>query len=128
MHLEQGDCAFDPAQTLMWKDYRPTPANDVSVIAEADKEIEQADKEVLQERFKNDVLKLQRDIAQIARIAEKEQANARSQRMRKITHLREQNAIGAVEVQKFMKRQCPHVHADSPTLTEEISKAGHWSE
>ena len=43
--------------------------------------------------------------------------------MHKITHLRAQNALGACEVQKFMNRQCQHIHVDSPQFNEEIVKA-----
>lgn len=122
MHLEQADALFHPSQTQMWKEYAPQKDTDIEVIQEADLEIEATDSAVLQEQFKNDMLKLQRDVAQIGRIAEHEENNSRSMRTRKITHLGEQNALGAREVQKYMSRQCVHVHHESPTFEEELVK------
>lgn len=121
------DGSFEASHTLMWKEFKPKSDMDQSTIDDADELIEKADAEAITEKFKNDQLKLSRDVAQIGRLAEKESGNARSQRLRKITHLKQQNSIGACEVQKFMTRQCPHVHFESPDLEQEIIKAGSLS-
>lgn len=126
MHLESADAFFHPSHTQMWKEYAPQKDTDIEVIEEADEEIEKADSAVLQEQFKNDMLKLQRDVAQIRRIAEYEENISRSNRTRKITHLREQNALGAREVQKYMSRQCVHIHHESPAFEEELVKVPGW--
>lgn len=115
---------FDASQTLMWKDHAPPKDTDANTIVLADEQIAEEDQELLSAQFKSDMFKLQRDIAQIGRLYELDQGNTRSRRLRKMTHLREQNALGALQIQKFMNHQCRHVHFESPDLDSTLLKVG----
>lgn len=52
--------------------------------------------------FEQDCLRLTRDVAQLGCLYEEESRNARSNRLKKVLHLRHQNRVGGTEVSNFM--------------------------
>jgi hypothetical protein len=97
------ESSFEPHHLTLWTENvtkKPAPA-EVSFQL-VDDEIDKLDKDARESAFRQDCLKLARDCAQLALIYKQLSNHDRAARLQKVTHLKQQNTVGADYVRKFM--------------------------
>lgn len=112
MHLASADPTFHPSVTTMWTENAPAQKQDVqndNAIGDAEKKLQEIDNARSTSAWEGDTLKLVRDAAMCAKLMKAAQNNERTSRLAKITHLKEQNRVGASIVATYAKQQCHHV-------------------
>ena len=98
------------------------PAPEVSFAA-VDSELKQLDSSARESSFKQDCLKLARDCATLAQIYKQEVNHAKAERLQKVTHLKQQNLLGASFIQKHMNLNMKHVSGRLNELEAAIDEA-----
>ena len=88
-----------------------------------DDELKELDSTAKASSFKQDCLKLARDCATLGQIYKQEVNHAKSVRIQKVTHLKQQNLLGADFIQKFMKMNVRHVSGRSGEMESAVDEA-----
>ena len=92
-------------------------------MGDAEKKIQALDQNRCNAAWEADTLKLCRDASMCARVLQAAVSNEKTRRLMKVTHLREQNSIGAQLVTKFAEKQCFHVPLVCPEADSHLAKA-----
>ena len=123
--LDLKDPGFVPSSTALWHDHLPTvdEATCNAAMDNADKQLTKLKADQDDSCFQADCLKLARDCAMLGRIYDAESKSARSSRMKKVTHINEQNTIGANLVSNFMESNAQFVHAEGTFVESKIVEA-----
>lgn len=116
LHLTSADPSFDHTGTLMWIECSPEKKtqdqNDVAMDS-CEKTISQLESDQNDVAWKADILKLAKDASMCAKVLQQAASNERTDRLAKITHIKEQNKIGAQLISAFMRKHCHHVTLSS---------------
>ena len=99
------DSSFQPHLLQFWTEnmiVKNVPAEEGFVSVDA--EITKLDKNAREASFRQDCLKLTRDCAQLAVLYKTEAKHQRAERLHKVSHLKEQNTLGANYIRQFMSR------------------------
>lgn len=110
----------------MWIENAPQKKQEEIVdnsLGEAEKKIQGLDASRDKSAWESDTLKLCRDATMCAKLLSAAVCNERATRQVKITHLKEQNSIGASIVSSFAKKQCYHVPCTCSEADAQLSKA-----
>ena len=104
------DSNFQPHCLQMWTENvcKKAPPPEVSFQA-VDDEISKLDKDARESACRQDVLKLTRDCAQLGMLYKSMVNHEKAVRIQKVTHLKQQNTIGANFIRKFMSLNMKHV-------------------
>ncbi|CAL1149068.1 unnamed protein product, partial [Cladocopium goreaui] len=104
------DSNFQPHCLQMWTENvcKKAPPPEVSFQA-VDDEISKLDKDARESAFRQDVLKLTRDCAQLGMLYKSMVNHEKAVRIQKVTHLKQQNTIGANFIRRFMSLNMKHV-------------------
>ena len=89
-----------------------------------DAEIEKLDKTARASAFQQDCLKLTRDCAQLAQLFKSETQHERAKKLQKVTHLKNQNAIGAAAVSNYMSKNIRFVGGRVGEIETAMDEAG----
>ena len=108
----------------MWADNVPrASANAESQIAKADSQIEMLGKETRKTMWETDTMKLARDVAVLGRMYADTVKSDAAKRLRKITHLKQQNVVGSNLVTNWMEQTCRFVGGIQKDLESSLNKA-----
>lgn len=125
--LASADPAFEPCQTSMWQEFSPAQEqdkqNDVA-MGLVDQKIIEIDANTSKAQWESDTLKLAKDTSMAAKLLQKVSSNERTDRLAKVTAIKEQNQIGAQVVSQFSAKNCVHVTLATPDAEHKLSQAG----
>lgn len=97
------DPQFDPEETGMFKEHKPKEVDMVKQqVAACDAQMSVLDRDARKAQYDADCLALARDLAQVGSIYQQLEKNERGRRHERITHMRNQNVIGAAIINEFM--------------------------
>ena len=118
------ESSFDPHHLQLWTENvtRKSAPTEVSFQL-VDDQIEKLDKDARESAFRQDCLKLTRDCAQLALIYKQVSNHERASRLHKVTHLKQQNTVGADYVRKFMNLNMKHVGGRMGELEAALDEA-----
>ena len=125
-HLTSADPNFEPSGTIMWIESSPEKkaAQNLDVaMGQADDKITKLESEQTEAAWNADTLKLAKDASMCAKILQQAVSNERTDRLAKITHIKEQNKIGASIVSTFSEANCQHVTMASGEAEGKLSQA-----
>ena len=125
-HLASADPSFEASATLMWIENSPEhkEANNVdTALGVADQKISDLETERSDAAWQADILKLAKDAAMCARLLQAAGSNEKTDRLAKITHIKEQNRIGASIITKFSEKHCRHIALASGDAEGQLSQA-----
>lgn len=126
-HVAAGDPTFHPSIALMWTENNPQKPVDIvvsGVLEEAENKIKNFEANRSDAAWQTDTLKLCHDASMCAKLLAAAVSNEKTKRLAKITHLKEQNSIGAHVVATFAKKNCYHVPLATPTAEQELAEEG----
>lgn len=126
VHLASSLPSFDCSETTMWSENAPAKNSQEAVdsaLGEAELKIQGLEATRDKTAWDGDTLKLCRDATMCAKLVQAAMSNERTQRQVKITHLKEQNNIGASIVAKFARKQCHHVSTSCSEADAQLSQA-----
>lgn len=110
----------------MWIENSPEKKQADSVdtaLGAADQKISDLETERSDAAWQADNLKLAKDAAMCAKLLQAASSNEKTDRMAKITHIKEQNRIGASIITKFSQKHCRHVALASGDAEGHLSEA-----
>ena len=108
----------------MWADNVPNVSiNATSQIAQADSQIEKLGKETRKTMWETDTMKLARDVAVLGRLYADTVKSDSAKRLRRITHLKQQNVLGSNLVTNWMEETCRFVGGIQKDLESSLNKA-----
>ena len=125
-HLASADPSFEASATLMWIENSPEKkqADNVdTALGAADQKISDLETERSDAAWQADNLKLAKDAAMCAKLLQAASSNEKTDRLAKVTHIKEQNRIGASIITKFSAKHCRHVALASGDAEGHISEA-----
>eukprot|EP00435_Cladocopium_sp_Y103_P055314 s10_g18.t1 len=125
-HLASADPSFEASATLMWSENSPEKKQADSVdtaLGAADQKISDLEMERSGAAWQADTLKLAKDAAMCAKLLQAASSNEKTDRLAKITHIKEQNRIGAAVITKFSEKNCRHVALASGDAEGQLSQA-----
>ena len=109
----------------MWKEHEPkSDAEADQSLVKADAQIKAFEADRNDAAWQSDVLKLCRDVSQCAKILEASEKNERTMRLARISHLKEQNRIGAQIVMAFADTHCSHMPCAASNCDSKLGEAG----
>ncbi|CAL1146706.1 unnamed protein product [Cladocopium goreaui] len=127
--LTTKDRNFKPADSTMWKDNASTPqeseadpSHEVPLDA-ADNKLDALSKDAKQKAWQHDSLSLARDVAAIAKMMQQVQKTEKAERLRRITHARSENVIGASIISNHMEKHAKHLGGSEADLTHAVEQA-----
>ena len=126
MHVASADPTFHASITTMWTENAPEKEaedKENQALGDAEKKIQALDQNRCNAAWEANTLKLCRDASMCARVLQAAVSNEKTRRLMKVTHLREQNSIGAQLVTKFAEKQCFHVPLVCPEADSHLAKA-----
>ena len=92
-----------------------------NALCEAEKKIQGLEANRSDAAWQTDTLKLCHDASMCAKLLAAAVQNDKTRKLAKLTHLKEQNSIGASLVATFTKKFCHHVPAACPTSDQELA-------
>ena len=114
-HVANCDPNFAASETSLRAEFLPEPA-EYQALEQADRALSMLERNREEASWQADSLKLARDCTVAAKIVEKFKGDAKTERLARITHLREQNLAGANFVQDYAQKHCKFVFAERPDL------------
>ena len=126
LHVSSADPAFEPSCTLMWREYSPQKTQQDmldTAMGEADKKISALENNKTEACWQADILKLAKDASMCAKLLQAAQQGEKTLRLAKITHIKEQNQIGAQIIADFSQKTCLHVTQAAPEAEQHLSQA-----
>lgn len=93
-----------------------------NALCEAEKKIQGLEANRSDAAWQTDTLKLCHDASMCAKLLAAAVQNDKTRKLAKLTHLKEQNSIGASLVATFTKKFCHHVPAACPTSDQELAE------
>lgn len=107
----------------MRKDHFQAPAP-AQHFATVDDKLEELSKDARRMAYEQDCLKLTRDVAQLGCLYQEEVKSERSDKMKKVLHLKHQNRLGASSINHFMDLNLRFVAGRMGELEAAADKAG----
>ena len=98
--------------------------NEEATFKSVDDEIEKLDRTARASAFQQDCLKLTRDCAQLAQLFKSETQHERAKKLQRVTHLKNQNGIGAAAVSNYMTKNIRFVGGRVGELETAMDEAG----
>ena len=122
--MEIRDPLYKPEHTNIWLENLPSAktSSGQDQLAQADSKIESLQQSQNKLQFDADALSLARDASMIASLYKQHMKSERANRMAKVMHIKQQNAIGSSIVCQFMEKHCKHVAGPIASLTSELDK------
>lgn len=108
----------------LWVENLPKQVSDsCHQLAAADEQINKLGQDARKALWETDQLKLARDLAMLGRLHNDVLKTERSRRLGKITHLRQQNIVGAGLVTHFMDENCSFITGVQRDLEAALNQA-----
>ena len=107
----------------MRKDHFQAPAP-TQQFATVDDKLEELSKDARRMAYEQDCLKLTRDVAQLGCLFQEEVKSERSDKLKKVLHLKHQNRLGASSINHFMDLNLRFVAGRMGELEAAADKAG----
>ena len=118
------DPSFMPHQLDLWTENVEAKAAPVESSFQAvDEEINKLDHSAKESAFRQDCLKLTRDCAQLGLLYKSEAQHERALRLQRVTHLKNQNTIGANFIRDFMSHSARRVAGRAGELEAALDEA-----
>ena len=120
--LNTKDPDFKYYETALWADHMVKNAVTDSAMEEAEKRLEALSVDSRKKAFEHDTLQLAKDVASVAKLFAACEKSQRTERLKKVAHVRSQNAIGGNIVDAFMGQHACHragTEKDLLNLTEQ---------
>ncbi|CAK9038704.1 Uncharacterized protein SCF082_LOCUS22731, partial [Durusdinium trenchii] len=124
-HVASADPTFDPCQSLMWIECSPEKKEAGlvdSALGMTEKKITKLESAQHVAAWESDTLKLAKDATVCAKLLKQAVNNERTDRLARITHIKEQNKIGAGIVTSFAAKNCHHVTLACPDAEGQLSE------
>ena len=127
--LTTQDPNFKVEDSTVWSDHvlkDQGQSQEDAALAEADSNLIVLSEDARKKAWEHDCLQFARDVAQIGKIYAQVEKSSKAERMRKILHLREENAIGASMVDQYMTKHASHRCGSEADIQQFIDQAsGH---
>lgn len=107
----------------MWAELSPVSATIDSALGATDQKISELETSRSDAAWESDTLKLAKDAALCAKLLRQASSNQKTDRLAKITHIKEQNRIGAGIITSFCEKNCRHVSLASGEADGNLSQA-----
>ena len=122
--VEIRDPLYKPEHTTVWMENLPaaTTSSGQDHMAQADSKIESLQQSQNKLQFDADALSLARDASMIASLYKAHMKSERANRLARVMHVKQQNAIGSGIVCQHMQKHCKHVAGPMASLTAELDK------
>ena len=123
--VEIRDPLCKPEHTNIWVENLPSAktSSGQDQLAQADSKIESLQQSQNKLQFDADALSLARDASMIASLYKQHMKSERANRLARVMHIKQQNAIGSAIVCQYMQKHCKHVAGPVTSLTSELDKA-----
>ena len=102
------DPDFKHFETALWADHMVKHAVPDSAMDEAEKRLEALSVDSRKKAFEHDTLQLVKDVASVAKLFAASEKSQRTERLRKVAHVRAKNAIGGNIIESFMGEHACH--------------------
>ena len=106
------DPGFQLHETILWHDNLQTikvePGQPNSAMEAADSKLNALSDDARKAAWEHDTLQLARDCAQVGKMFQANEKSVRAERLRRITHMRQENSIGASLVESYMESHARH--------------------
>ncbi len=120
------DPNFRPCHMDVWAENVAVPVKDeggATAFEAVDKELQRLDRHARRSAFEQDCLKLTRDSAMLAQLYKSESKHERACQLAKVTHIKNQNGVGASIVSRFMSRNVRHLTGRLGEIEHAIDEA-----
>lgn len=108
----------------MWQEYVPDKEKETEqALVNAEKQLMAFEADKNDATWQADCLKLCRDVSMAAKLLEAADRNDRTVRLARITHLKEQNRIGAGVVTTFTDKSCVHMPIGASNADAKLGEA-----
>ena len=116
------DPYFKLDHLAVWNEHLPQLKEDESTLVKADGALDKMHSDHNRLLFDADSLALARDATQLAGLYRQQAQGERAQRLAKVAHLKQQNAIGGSICTKFMEERSKHIAGPLSDLKDAIGK------
>ena len=124
--IASADPTFEASFTGMWLENSPEKKEAMKVdsaLGLTEDQITRLESNRSDATWQSDTLKLAKDAAMCAKLLQAASSNERTDRLAKITHIKEQNRIGANLITKFSQQNCYHVASTCSDADGQLSQA-----
>ena len=122
------DPGFQLHETTLWhenlQEIKVEPGASTSALNAADSKLTALSEDARKAAWEHDTLQLARDCAQVGKMFQANEKSVRAERLRKITHMRQENAIGASLVESYMEAHARHRSGCEQDLLVSVDQAG----
>jgi len=122
------DPGFQLHETILWHDNLQTikvePGQPNSAMDAADSKLNALSDDARKAAWEHDTLQLARDCAQVGKMFQANEKSVRAERLRRITHMRQENSIGASLVESYMESHARHRSGSEQDLLLAVDQAG----
>lgn len=122
--LNTKDPEFKPNFTSVWGEHAKTKKIEDSALEQANNRLEALSADSRKAAYEHDTLLLAKDLATIGKLFGISEKSARAERLKKITHMREQNTMGANIVESFMERNAVLKCGTEPDILSIVEQVG----
>lgn len=123
-HIACSDPCFDHTTVAMWQENAPVNTKDADdALQSAERQIQAFESNRNDATWQSDCLKLCRDVSMCAKMLEAAERNERTMRLARITHLKEQNRVGASVVTTFTEKNCIHMPLAATNAEAKLGEA-----
>ena len=113
---------------MLWHDnvhkIKQEPGESTSALNAADSKLTVLSEDARKAAWEHDTLQLARDCAQVGKMFQANEKSVRAERLRKITHMRQENSIGASLVESYMESHARHRSGSEQDLLVCVDQAG----
>ncbi len=124
--IAPADPTFEVSFTGMWSENSPEKKEAMivdSAMGVTEDQISKLETHRSDAAWQSDTLKLAKDAAMCAKLLQAANSNERTDRLAKITHIKEQNRVGANLIAKFSQQNCYHVTTSCSEADGQLSQA-----
>lgn len=118
------DPLYKPHFTTMWQDHVKKGDSSGTSMAKADDAIQSLQLSQNKIQFEADSLSLARDASVLASLYKQQMRSDRSNRLAKVMHIKQQNAIGSGLVMQHLEKNAKHLAGPIGNLSAELDKVG----
>ena len=122
------DPGFQVHETILWHDnlqkIKVEPGQSNSAMDAADSKLNALSDDARKAAWEHDTLQLARDCAQVGKMFQANEKSVRAERLRNITHMRQENSIGASLVESYMESHARHRSGSEQDLLVAVGQAG----
>ena len=109
----------------VWVEHSKKVQVDVAkdALSQAESKLASLDKDAKAKAWEHDTLQLARDVALIAELFTAVEKSDKAERLKRITHIRSENVIGASVVNAFMEAHASHKTGSEADLLASVDEA-----